>query len=125
MLETMDRPELMAMLRKAELFSSLLDDDLGFVADSVETLSLAAGENLFIQGEMDELCFLRDMRVFYARAAEPKELVVIDGADHVFDGKGREVADAIEDLLGDWRDLGSVRLPRAEPRGRQPDRGSR
>ena len=79
----------------------------------------------FIQGEMDELCFLRDMRVFYARAAEPKELVVIDGADHVFDGKGREVADAIEDLLGDWRDLGSVRLPRADPRGRQPDRGSR
>ena len=56
-----------------------------------------------IQGEFDELCFLKDMRAFYARAAEPKELAVIDGADHVFDGKTREVADAIEDLLGDWR----------------------
>jgi len=56
-----------------------------------------------IQGEMDELCSLKDMRAFYARAAEPKELVVIDGADHLFDGKVREVADAIEDLLGDWR----------------------
>jgi alpha/beta superfamily hydrolase len=56
----------------------------------------------FIQGEFDELCFLKDMRAFYARAAEPKELVVIDGADHLFDGKVAEVADAIEDLLGDW-----------------------
>ena len=56
----------------------------------------------FIQGEFDELCFLKDMRAFYARAADPKELVVIDGADHLFDGKVAEVADAIEDLLGDW-----------------------
>jgi alpha/beta superfamily hydrolase len=31
----------------------------------------------------------------------PLELVVIDGADHVFDGKAGEVADAIEDLLGE------------------------
>jgi alpha/beta superfamily hydrolase len=66
---------------------------------------VAASEKpkFFIQGEFDELCFLKDMRAFYARAAEPKELAVIDGADHVFDGKTREVADAIEDLLGDWR----------------------
>ena len=56
----------------------------------------------FIQGERDEICPLKDMRVFYAHAAEPKELVVIDGADHLFDGKVGEVADAIEDLLGDW-----------------------
>ena len=56
----------------------------------------------FIQGERDEICPLKDMREFYARAAEPKELVVIDAADHLFDGKVSEVADAIEDLLGDW-----------------------
>jgi uncharacterized protein len=56
----------------------------------------------FIQGEFDEICFLKDIRAFYARAAEPKELVVIDAADHLFDGKVAEVADAIEDLLGDW-----------------------
>jgi hypothetical protein len=58
----------------------------------------------FIQGERDEICPLKDMREFYARAAEPKELVVIDGADHLFDGKVTEVADAVEDLLGDWHD---------------------
>ena len=56
----------------------------------------------FIHGERDEICPLKDLREFYAHASEPKELVVIDGADHVFDGKVSEVADAIEELLGDW-----------------------
>ena len=55
-----------------------------------------------IQGERDEVCPLKDLREFYARANEPKELVVIDAADHLFDGKVGEVADAIEELLGDW-----------------------
>jgi alpha/beta superfamily hydrolase len=58
----------------------------------------------FIHGERDEICPLKDIREFYAHAAEPKELVVIDGADHVFDGKVSEVADAIEELLSDWID---------------------
>jgi alpha/beta superfamily hydrolase len=56
----------------------------------------------FIQGEFDEICPLKTMREFYARCAEPKELVVIDSANHLFDGKVSEVADAIEDLLEDW-----------------------
>jgi hypothetical protein len=56
----------------------------------------------FIQGERDELCPLKEMQEFYARAADPKELIVIDAADHLFDGKTSEVADAIEDLFGDW-----------------------
>ena len=56
----------------------------------------------FIQGEFDEICPLKVMREFYARAAEPKELVVIDAADHLFDGKVSEAADALEDLLEDW-----------------------
>jgi uncharacterized protein len=62
----------------------------------------SAKAKFFIQGEFDELCPLKEMRDFYARAAEPKELVVIDGADHLFDGKVSEVGDAIEDLLEDW-----------------------
>jgi alpha/beta superfamily hydrolase len=56
----------------------------------------------FVHGEFDEVCALKEVREFYARAAEPKELVVIDAADHLFDGKVSQVADAIEDLLGDW-----------------------
>jgi alpha/beta superfamily hydrolase len=57
----------------------------------------------FIHGERDELIPLKEVREFYAQALEPKELVVIDAADHLFDGKVSEVGDAIEDLLGDWR----------------------
>jgi alpha/beta superfamily hydrolase len=66
------------------------------------TVERSTKPKFFIQGEFDEICFLKDMRAFYARAAEPKEMVVIDAADHLFDGKVAEVADAIEDLLGDW-----------------------
>ena len=58
----------------------------------------------FIQGEFDEICPLKEMRAFYAKAADPKELVVIDSADHLFDGKVSEVGDAVEDLLGDWNE---------------------
>jgi alpha/beta superfamily hydrolase len=63
---------------------------------------LSTKPKFFIHGERDEVAPLRDIREFYARAAEPKELVVIDGADHLFDGKVGDVADAVEDLLGDW-----------------------
>jgi uncharacterized protein len=56
----------------------------------------------FIHGERDEVTSVKAIRAFYARAADPKELVVIDAADHVFNGKAGEVGDALEDLLGDW-----------------------
>jgi len=67
-----------------------------------EPVARSPKAKFFVQGERDELCPLKDLREFYARCAEPKELVIIDGADHLFDGKVGEVADAIEDLLGDW-----------------------
>jgi uncharacterized protein len=55
-----------------------------------------------IHGELDELVPARDIRKFYSELLEPKELVVIDGADHLFDGKTSEVGEAVEDLLRDW-----------------------
>jgi alpha/beta superfamily hydrolase len=58
----------------------------------------------FIQAERDEYCPLDAMYRFYSQLPEPKELVVIDGADHLFDGKTSEVGDAIEDLLGDYQE---------------------
>jgi alpha/beta superfamily hydrolase len=66
----------------------------------------------FVQGERDEICPLKTMWAFYATLKEPKELVVIDGADHLFDGKVSEAADAIEDLLGDWVEDDSVQSRR-------------
>jgi alpha/beta superfamily hydrolase len=70
--------------------------------DDFEDVRLSPKPKFFIHGERDEMFPLKAMQEFYARAADPKELVVIDGADHVFDGKVGEVADAVEDLLGDW-----------------------
>jgi alpha/beta superfamily hydrolase len=55
----------------------------------------------FIQGESDEVCAVQDMWSHYAKLKEPKELVVIDGANHLFEGKTSEVGEALEDLLGD------------------------
>jgi len=61
----------------------------------------------FVQGEADEVCPLEGMWAFYARLPEPKELVVIDAADHLFDGKTQEVGEALEELLADFEDAGA------------------
>jgi uncharacterized protein len=65
-------------------------------------VTTAAKPTFIIHGERDELVPLKEVRRFYALLKEPKELVVIDGADHLFDGKASEVGDAVEDLLQDF-----------------------
>ena len=71
--------------------------DFSAVRDSIKPKFL-------VHAERDEVCPLKEVREFYAAAAEPKELVVIDSANHVFDGKASEVGDALEELLADWPD---------------------
>jgi len=56
----------------------------------------------FIQGDLDELCPIKDLMAFYAKLKEPKELAVIHGDSHLFDGQTVEVGDALEDLLADY-----------------------
>jgi alpha/beta superfamily hydrolase len=58
----------------------------------------------FVQGEADEVCPLEAMWGFYGRLHEPKELVVIDGANHLFEGQTAEVGEALEELLGDFEE---------------------
>jgi alpha/beta superfamily hydrolase len=55
-----------------------------------------------VLGERDDIAPLPAARTLYARMIEPKELVVIDAADHLFDGKTTEVGDALADLLEDF-----------------------
>ena len=55
-----------------------------------------------VHGEQDELIPLRAVREFYAQLHEPKELVEIDRANHLFEGQASEVGDALEDLLADF-----------------------
>ena len=57
----------------------------------------------FVQGEADEVCPLEAMWAFYGKLEEPKELVVIDAADHLFEGKTQEVGEALEELLADFQ----------------------
>jgi alpha/beta superfamily hydrolase len=54
-----------------------------------------------LHGGLDEMSTAKAIRKFYGELAEPRELVVIDDADHYFDGHTSEVADAIEDLLAE------------------------
>jgi uncharacterized protein len=62
----------------------------------------------FVQGESDDICPIQDMWKFYGELPEPKELVVIDGANHLFDGHAGEVGEALEDLLGDFEERTSA-----------------
>src|SRR5688500_16086838 len=52
-----------------------------------------------VHGERDELIPLRAVREFYGQLQDPRELVVIDRANHLFDGQASEVGDALEELL--------------------------
>ena len=65
--------------------------------------TLASGKpKFFVQGESDEVCPIQAMWAFYGQLEEPKELVVIDGADHLFEGQTQEVGEALEELLVDF-----------------------
>jgi alpha/beta superfamily hydrolase len=67
-----------------------------------EEVKRSAKPKFIIHGAEDELIPLKTVREFYAQLQEPKELVVIDRANHLFDGQASEVGDALEDLLGDF-----------------------
>jgi alpha/beta superfamily hydrolase len=55
-----------------------------------------------IHGERDELVPVRDIRRFYSALSEPREIAIVDGADHLFDGKLSELGETVDDLLRDW-----------------------
>jgi len=54
---------------------------------------------LFVSGARDQFGPREKLEGIVAQAAEPKQLVVIDGADHFFEGRLRELREAIEDWL--------------------------
>jgi hypothetical protein len=66
------------------------------------TVMQSTKPKFIVHGERDELIPLRAVREFYARLQEPKELVEIDRANHLFDGQASEVGDALEELLSDF-----------------------
>jgi len=66
------------------------------------SVKLSTKPKFIIHGENDELIPLKSVRAFYAQLQEPKELVEIDRANHLFDGQAGEVGDALEELLMDF-----------------------
>ena len=54
-----------------------------------------------IHGEDDELISIKDVRKFYGQIPEPKELITIEDANHLFEMKTSLVGDAVEGLLAD------------------------
>ena len=67
-----------------------------------ESVLASTKPKFIIHGMQDELIPLKAVRHFYARLPEPKELVEIDRANHLFDGQAPEVGEALEDLLMDF-----------------------
>jgi uncharacterized protein len=65
-------------------------------------MKLSRKPKFIVHGEEDELIPIKAVREFYAQLEEPKDLVVIDRANHLFEGQTAEVGDALEELLGDF-----------------------
>ena len=51
---------------------------------------------LFVSGARDQFAPRAKLEALVASASEPKKLVMIEGADHFFEGRLRELRDAIE-----------------------------
>ena len=67
-----------------------------------DALRTSTMPKFIIHGESDELISIKEMRKFYSQIPEPKELVMIEDADHLFEGKTSLVGEAVEDLLADF-----------------------
>ena len=67
-----------------------------------ESLKTCTLPKFIIHGESDELISIKEIRKFYSQLPEPKELVTIEDANHLFEGRTSMVGDAVEDLLADF-----------------------
>jgi uncharacterized protein len=78
---------------------------------ALDFLRECAKPKLFVSGARDQFAPLAQLEALVAAAAEPKRLVVIEGADHFFEGRLRELREAIED----WAKQALSRQPSANP----------
>ena len=59
-----------------------------------------AKPKLFLAGDRDHICPLPELRSLVDGLPEPKQLTVLEGADHFLWGRDQEVAERIGDYLG-------------------------
>jgi len=54
---------------------------------------------LFVQGSLDQFGSVGDLERFFAALEEPKKLKIIEGADHFFEGRLTELAEAVSGFI--------------------------
>lgn len=54
---------------------------------------------LFVQGSLDQFGSAGDLKRLFASLDDPKELKIIEGADHFFEGRLNELVDAITNFI--------------------------
>ncbi len=64
-------------------------------------LSSCAKPKLFVSGARDQFASREQLERLAAAAAEPKKLVIVEGADHFFEGRLRELRETIEAWVGE------------------------
>jgi len=65
----------------------------------LDFLRSCAKPKLFVSGSRDQFAQRSLLEELAGRAAEPKKLVIIDSADHFFEGRLREMREAIENWI--------------------------
>lgn len=54
---------------------------------------------LFVQGSLDEYGLVSDLEKFFATLEEPKQLKIIEGADHFFEGRLPELSQTVSAFI--------------------------
>ena len=68
-----------------------------------EFLAGCTKPKLFVSGSRDQFAPKAQLQQMFASIAEPKKLVLIDAADHFFEGRLRELREAIEGWIKECR----------------------
>jgi len=66
---------------------------------------------LFVQGSLDQYGSVGDLERFFAALEGPKELEIIEGSDHFFEGRLPELADAVSAFVRKWTATGNESSP--------------
>jgi alpha/beta superfamily hydrolase len=64
-------------------------------------LATCAKPKLFVSGDRDQFATPAKLEAVVRTAADPKKLVLIAGGDHFFEGRLREMREAVEQWVGD------------------------
>jgi alpha/beta superfamily hydrolase len=86
---------------KAVIGVGLPIDAIGDRIYDFEFLKDCTTPKLFVSGERDQFGRRAKLEKVVAGLPEPKKLVIIDGADHFFEGRLRELREAIETWIKD------------------------